>query len=370
MKVAIIETVHFQYGLTQSEIFDSYEKLFFVTQEMYTKMHEYDKNLCNGEFIVIKSIDENYQQIIEKCNQEKIDLLLISPIFDSYKSILKIVQQVNCKKAITIHNINFWFRSRFRTLKYYIERKTKQKIIANCDYIILEDFIYNYLKNYDKKLFNKHQFLYIPYTIFHQREETKYKKDTDKLKIVLTGGIDKERRRYETTLKVIEYFATNKSNVTFSFAGRPIAEYGLWVVSELDRLNKIHPGIATYFPVDGITPDMFLREMETSDLVLSTSNTEFNSLGTKEYIGKTKPTAAIHDMMSFQLPGLLPSHLLIPENLIGSVFNYSGYEDLKEIIQNLLNEPTLIEEWKNKAKLNSNHFSAEEIRKKLPFFKH
>ena len=45
MKVAIIETEHFQYGLTQSELFEGEEKFFFVTQVMYDKMHEYNSAL-------------------------------------------------------------------------------------------------------------------------------------------------------------------------------------------------------------------------------------------------------------------------------------------------------------------------------------
>ena len=53
MKIAVIETEHFQYGLTQSELFEGEEKIFFVTQVMYDKMHEYNSALCNGEFHVI-----------------------------------------------------------------------------------------------------------------------------------------------------------------------------------------------------------------------------------------------------------------------------------------------------------------------------
>lgn len=369
MKVAILETVHFQYGLTQSELFEDHERYFFVTQEMHDKMHEYNKKLCVGKFIIIPSVDISCDQIIDICKTEKIDLFLISPIFGSYSSLLKIIRNIDAKVAITIHNLNFWLDSRFRTLKYYKERKLKQAIAKASDYIILEDFIYNYVKNHKKKLFNQYNFLYIPYTIFHKREGKKHFKYDTKLKIVLTGQIHKERRRYEEILEVINYFAQKKSNILFSFAGRPVAEYGKWVVSELDKANKVCSGIATYFPIEGtITPDMFLHEMETSDLVISTSTKIFDALGTKEYIGKTKPTAAIHDMMSFQLPGLLPSHLNVPKNLEGSVFNYNGVDDLKNLIQQLLGNPEKLKEWKTKAELNSLHFTAEEIRKGLPFF--
>lgn len=369
MKVAIIETVHFQYGLTQSELFEGNEKIFFVTQEMHSKMHDYNQLLCDGEFVIVPSIYESYKEIISKCNKEGVNLMLISPIFGSYKALLEIVKHVNCEKAITIHNLNFWLKARFRTPKYYRERRLKQEIVKHCDHIIVEDFIYNYVKNHQPELFNKYSFLYLPYTIFHKREGKKYHKEDDTLKIVLTGGIHKERRRYETVVELIQEFAHEKAPIKFSFAGRPIAEYGKWVTQELDKANSIHPGIVDYFPIKGpITPDMFLREMETSDLVLSTSTTEFNALGTTEYIGKTKPTAAIHDMISFQLPGLLPQHLEVPKNLEGSVFNYNGYEDLKAYLQRLIYEPEVLQKWREQAAINSHRFTAAEIRKGLPFF--
>ncbi|MBI3520969.1 MAG: hypothetical protein HY062_16640 [Bacteroidetes bacterium] len=90
-------------------------------------------------------------------------------------------------------------------------------------------------------------------------------------------------------------------------------------------------------------------------------------MGTVEYIGKTKPTAAIHDMMSYELPGLLPSHLKVTPNLEGSVFNYESASHLREILCKLLDEKGLLELWKKNAKLNSLNFTAEKIRKGLPF---
>ena len=369
MKVAIIETEHFQYGLTQSELFEGEEKFFFVTKVMYDKMHEYNPALCNGKFHVISGLDEEYDKVIDVCKEENIEVLLLSPIFKGFKGALKIAENLTCQKVITIHNLNFWLNARFRTHKYYKERKLKQKIVANFDYIAVEDFMFNYIRNNDKSLFKKYKFLYIPFTIFHKCVEKKFHKENNRLKIVLTGSIHKDRRRYEDVIETIHYFAKNRANITFSFAGRPLEDYGKWVVSELDKANKIHPGIAEYFPIEGlITPDMFLKEMETSDLVLSTSTTEFKALGTTEYIGKTKPTAAIHDMMSFELPGLLPAHLIVPENLKGSVFNYAGADELKGILQNLLDKPELLKDWKKQATINSTYFTAAEIRKNLPFF--
>lgn len=369
MKVAIIETDHFQYGLTQSAIFEGHELLYFVTQNIKNEMHQYHPELCKGKFIVIESLSKGADEIIATCSSEKTELLLLSPVFHGFEAVLKIAKNISCTKVITIHNLNFWLNSRYRTPHAYRERKIKQKIVKCFDYIAVEDFIYNHLKNNERELFEQYKFLYIPFTIFHEKKTKKYHKTDTALKVVLPGSIHKDRRRYENTIEVINHFAKKNANITFSFAGKALESYGKLVVYHLEEANKIKPGIASYFPTDKeIVPDMFLKEMETSDIVLSTSTIEFKALGTTEYIGKTKPTAAIHDMMSFQLPGLLPSSLTIPENLKGSVFNYSSAGDLINILQELLDNPELLNEWKKQAEKNSYYFTAEQIRKNLPFF--
>lgn len=369
MKVAIIETDHFQYGLTQSAIFDGHELIFFVTPSIKNEMQQYQTELCKGKFFEIESLSKGADEIISICNAEKIDVLMLSPVFHGFEAVLKIANNISCTKVITIHNLNFWLKSRYRTPRSYKERVLKQKIVKSFDYIAVEDFIYNYLKNHDRETFEQYKFLYIPFTIFHEKKNKKYHKSDNRLKVVLPGSIHKDRRRYENAIEVITHFAKKNANITFSFAGKALENYGMSVVHHLEEANKIKPGIATYFPTDKpIVPEMFLKEMETSDIVLSTSTTEFKALGTTEFIGKTKPTAAIHDMMSFQLPGLLPSSLTIPENLKGSVFNYINAQDLIFILQNLLDNPSLLQEWKKQAEKNSYYFTAEQIRKNLPFF--
>lgn len=371
MKIAIIETDHFQYGLTQAALFEGSEILFFVTESIKNDMHRYQPELCNGTFIVIENLEKGAKDIITICSREKINLLLLSPVFNSFEAVLEIAKKISCTKVITIHNLNFWLNSRYRTPGAYHERKLKQAIVKCFDYIAVEDFIYAYLKNENKELFKKYKFLYIPFTIFDEKKLKTYTKSSSILKVVLPGSIHKDRRRYENALEVIKHFAHKNAAITFSFAGKALEEYGLSVVQQLNEANQIQPGIATYFPTNQeIVPEMFLKEMETSDLVLSTSTTEFKALGTTEYIGKTKPTAAIHDMMSFQLPGLLPSSLIIPENLQGSVFNYANAQDLIFILQDLLDHPEKLNTWKNQAQKNSYYFTAKEIRKNLPFFYH
>ncbi|MCO6481524.1 MAG: hypothetical protein J5I62_01895 [Flavobacteriales bacterium] len=370
MKVAILETVHFQYGLTQAEVFQDAEKVFFVTEELHRRMHDYDASLCEGEFIIIRDLAQDAQAIINKCNGSNVNLLLINPIFKEFEDLYRIVRQTACPKVITIHNLNFWLKSFFRTPKYYRERKLKQAIVQACEYIAVEDFLYHYIRTRDPKLFNRYKFIYIPFTLFHPRTTSRYvKDDPTRFKVVIPGQINPARRRYEEVIEVIHHFARSKAPITFSLPGKPMGDYGKWVAAELDKANREHPGITYVFPAEGtVTTEMFLREMETSDLVLSSSSVIFRDLGTKEIYGKTKAPGAIYDMMSFQLPGLLPAHLGIPENLAGSAFTYATADELRQLLQTAMDRPEIYAGWKKRAEENAFNYTAEAVRKHLPFF--
>jgi len=364
MKVAILETGHFQYALTQLEVFSECEVFIITTANIKKDMLDYSGEISNRTYYIIENISKNAGDIIKIIEDEKVDLLLISPVFDSYDTLKRIVKRVSCTKIITIHNINTWFHANFWSPNSFLDKINMKSIIKHCDYVAVEDFIFNHLKSTNDMLFQRYKFLYIPFTIFHESKERKYKREDNRLKIVLTGAIDGDRRRYEDVLDVIEFFSDRSNEIQFSFAGKPKGEYGFRIQNKLIEIKKQYPHLVSFFD-NSSTADMFRKEMETSDLVLSTSTKTFNGMGTLEYIGKTKPTAAIHDMMSYELPGLLPSHLTIPPNLLGSVFNYTSFDDLKNIINRLLDDQSIIQKWKSKAKENSLNFTAKKIRKQL-----
>jgi hypothetical protein len=366
MRISILETAHFQYALTLTEIFKG-EEISIITEASFRNdMLEYDSKIDQCNFHIIESIATNKKSIIDFLHKNSTDIFIISPIFTDYGAMHEIVKQIKCTKILTTHNVNTWFYHRFWSPGSFMDRMHMLGIIKNCDYIAVEDFIFNHLKSTNDRLFRVYNFIYIPFTIFHNSKARKYSKEDLRLKVVLTGGIDGDRRRYEEVLEVIEHFKERANEITFSFAGRAKGEYGKSIQDKLRAYKGDFPGLVSYFEDDS-TADMFRKEMETSDLVLSTSTKTFNGMGTVEYIGKTKPTAAIHDMMSYELPGLLPEHLKVPETLLGSVFNYSNKEEIISILEEVLRTPEILESWKLKAKENSLNFTSEKIRKGLPF---
>jgi len=364
--VVILETSHFQYVITQMEIFSDCYLFIITTPTLEKEILEFAPEAYKHRYISINSIKENKKKIIKFIKSFPFDLFLINPVFDDYGALNKIVRKCSFTKVITTHNINTWFNGRFWSPKSLMDRLNMRSIIRHCDYVAVEDFIYHYLKSSNHQLFHKHKFLYIPFTIFHPDRPKKFTKPDNRLRVVLPGYIDGDRRHYEDVLEMIKHFIQQSNQITFIFAGRANGEYGKMIVQKLQKIQALYPTLVSFFD-DKSTPDMFRQAMETSDLVLSASNITFKGMGTTEYIGKTKPTAAIHDMITYQLPGLLPHHLLIPHNLQGSAFNYSSVDELTIVLENLLLNPSVLFEWKAKAQLNSLNYTAEIIRKGLPF---
>lgn len=369
MKIAIFDFDHFQYALTISEIFEEWEKVFIVSQEIYDKMQVYAPALAKGEFIIReeKDLKDSYAEIANTLNTLEVDIISINPIFHFFNDFYALMSSLKGEILFTVHNLNYWFLPVYRGPKGWKEKRIKQRILKRANYIVVEDFLFQYIHEEKPKYAAKHNFVYIPFTLFSGTHiEKPFVNDKKDLKVVLPGSIDVFRRNYDGVLNVIDAFAKEKASICFSFAGPALGDYGEIVLQRLKAANKICPGIAVYF-IDKPNPEEFRFEMASADIVLSTSNLYFDGLGTREYIGKTKPTAAIHDMMSYQLPGLLPSHLSIPKNLRSSSISYRDEYELKKHITSFLEAPNLLVELKEVAAKNSKKFSSKEIRKSLPF---
>ncbi len=368
MKIAVFEYVHFQYAFTITELFQGCDFIYIYSSKIQKAMQEFNPDFKAQEEWIYEKEDlaTDYAQIIARLDGAKIDLICINPIFDNFKAFSIIAKQTTAKKLLTTHNINNWFRQKFRSPKGWKERKQKLKIIQHADYIAVEDFIYRYLKEDEPELFNKYPFIYIPYTFFMGNKQRKYYPSKEQIKVVLPGSIDKERRRYEAVLEAIPKLLEKDPRFVFSFAGPILGDYGKSVQRKLEIIKKDFPSAVIFFK-EKPKPEEFKCEMETADLVLSTSTFFFYGLGrTAEAIGKTKPTAAIHDMMTYQLPGLLPEHLKVPQKLNSSILSYADANDLFEKLL-LFSDNDFMQQYKENAKQNMLEFTAEKIREQNSF---
>lgn len=371
MKIAVFEYYHFQYALTMAEIFEGNDITYYLSQRMYDSLKKYTGNLPKGDFIINEEeeIGNNALKFASGVNDGGFDLVIINPIFKYFLEFNMLVQNLKPDVMITIHNLNTWFKPGFHGPKSYKEMQAKRKIANKAKYIAVEDFLYKYCTTEKPKYYVPGKFIYIPFTLYSKDMKNRVKRIEDKkIKVVLPGSIDINRRNYEDVCSVIKNFANEGKSICFAFAGAALGEYGKEIIEELKKANTIAPGIARFFE-ERPKPDEFHYEMASADIVLSTSNKTFKGFGVTEYIGKTKPTAAIHDMMTYELPGILPKHLSIPNNLVSSTIHYYGKTELYSIINSLYNNEKKIKDLKEQAKNNSKKFSVENIRNGLNFFK-
>src|SRR5690606_12161926 len=311
-------------------------------------------------------VDEACERIIRYCNEQQVDLLSFSPVFKDFESVLKIAQEVKATTALTVQNLNYWLNARFRTWKYYQQRRLKQRITRACDHILVDDGILGHIRTERRDLLRRHSFLMVPFTLFHPDKEVRGDRepaDKGRMKVVLPGSIYAMSRDYGQVLEVIDRFIKEGAPISFSFAGPAVGAYGLEVVRRLEQANEAQPGIARFYPIGGVpTAEMFQDEMSTADLLLSPLHAEFRALGTTEYYGRAKGTGAMGDMITFRLPGLLPSYIPVPPGLAGSVFHYSSAEELHGLLAKLLHSPDALQLAREKARSNALHYTAEAIR--------
>jgi len=173
MKIIIFEYVHFQYALTITELFKNHEITYVLPSGVEEAINKFDPefNLDSKWIYEKETFSEKVEEIISRINKEQFDLLFINPIFENFEAFAKIAKEVKCKKTLTTHNINNWFRQKYRSPKGLKEKKLKERIIDNCDYIAVEDFIFQYLKEDEPRLFNAYKFIYSFHIVYGREEE-------------------------------------------------------------------------------------------------------------------------------------------------------------------------------------------------------
>ena len=70
MKIAILETSHFQYTVTQAAIFHESDLTFFTTQDIKNQITEFSPDFANANFEVIQSLAADESAIIQKINND------------------------------------------------------------------------------------------------------------------------------------------------------------------------------------------------------------------------------------------------------------------------------------------------------------
>lgn len=366
MKFGILEiSDHEQYLYSMIKILgqiDS-ELNLYVNEKMSNHM----KKLLGEEYLKynwnIKQENQsvfNYLKFVKKDSYEKkIDYIYIGTLQKNYFEYVLYLSFNKTKNIISIHNINSWFEKNYKkTIKNIIKKKLK-KICLNCSSGI--NLYGENMKKYLLEKFNyKKKITQIPFSIFELDKVENKIISENKIKFVIPGGIDLERRNYEIILKVMAELSEKYNNISLILLGKVKSETEKELIKKYENLKYNLEYFEEY-----ISEDFFEKKMFESDVIIAPTVFEFEFEGNLEYYGTTKESGATFAFAKYSKPGIIPEYIKIYKGQETSIIQYKNKFDLLEKIEFILKNEKVLEEMKKEAFKNSNIFSLEESLKKF-----
>jgi hypothetical protein len=386
MKIGILEIMpkgHYTLVDSVARIFASDGK-----NEVYILTHQEGKEVLDpllsriGDNVRILSMkpDQSINSFLKQISSLKLDRLYIATLEKYFSEINSC--NFNCQIYLFIHNIDSWFQVKlfYRLYNFFKNFSLSPKII----YVLKTSFVYPSFKNkiiskvYNSggkfvvlnkilktelaRFVNKDLIEVIPFSVYD--ESLKDQSGSNSLlHICIPGLISFIRRDYISVFKLIEndieYFK-NKIELDL-LGGISTAEEGEKIIEYADKL--ISKGIKiTYYKKYLVPLFEFDQQLTQADIILGNMHIVLNKFS--KY-GKTKESGIIFTMIRSAKPGILPEGYSLIDELNSSSIIFKDYEDLNNIIRDLIQNPSRLEKLKEKALENSKKFKPKILLKNL-----
>ena len=183
------------------------------------------------------------------------------------------------------------------------------------------------------------------------------------INVVIPGIYSTKRRNYQEVFDVLERLSTQEAiKIRLELLGAPKSkeqdiEGGLTILNATRKLQLKGYNVISYDVF--LSRDDFNRRINSADLILSPIN--INGVEGETY-GLSKDTGTFSDIVDASIPGLVPTGLRTPEKLSSSILYFETFEEIFEIISDLIDNPKKLMSLKMAAKENSKKYSIEEVR--------
>jgi hypothetical protein len=306
----------------------------------------------------IASSDNRPEIIREILSDQSIDVCIFSTLdsdFAEYRNILSLFRGT---KLLVVHNLSYWFSKRRIAGLFSVPRHPLHRIlldsVAQSDAIIV---LSGELKLHALRHYRIRRPI-VEFTTCIARERFDETVEVDKPpRIVIPGQIEAKRRDYHAALDSFEQL--EKDSAELVLLGAPFDRYGASVTQRCKVLSDQGWKICWY---ERYVPQTeFDSQMNRASVVLSPIVPTTNFSGVVEHYGTSKITGAIPDMIRYGKPGILPSYIQFPPELVSSVRTYHSQEELTTILKSFGNA----EERKRitgNAKKNSRHWELPQVR--------
>jgi len=323
--------------------------------------------------IILKEEDESINSFLKRveriCN-EKIDLLFVNTIQETCKDLPHYFRfNPSCKMILTIHNVNAFLNKKitinikkpFRTLDTILSSIIIQRIVLpKFNGIVVYPPIKDYIivnKMYSKEIFT------MPFTFYDETKSREIDRQDKKIKFVVIGTIEKQRRDYDLVLDTFEnLFNKFPNDISLCLLGGPIGSYGQQIIRRCKKIKE--KGYDIQFFEEFVPEETFSKILMESTVVFSPTKLETRGLGViKEIYGVSKASGALCEAIQYGKPSVVPSELNIMKELKSSTLKYDSQEKLEDIIADLIVDRKKLEDMKKEACKNSKHFSLDALQK-------
>jgi len=374
--IEICEPTHYSVvnGLMKAYTYDKNNTVYvFIVEKIADALKENGLPV-NAKLIIYSEKDDRkvFFKNIESYQFDRFHLCTVSKHFTQF---LKFSPQ--CKELyFHVHNVEEWFNDRisqrfnimmynlrnsqvktspittiYRFMRGILRKQYRQRILKNVrsynhHFIVhsfsVKQFLSTFVPTYKISVF--------PFAIYEYMPDNST--SNVKLRICVPGIVSNARRDYDSLFRILLFNAEKlKGKLTVDLLGFiPKEEFHL-----LDTINTLQGyGIDMVYYLEFVFGEQYDRPLSQADIILGNLRVEKNS--TQKY-GQTKESGTIYNMVRGAKPGLLPQDYPLDKEFHDSSLLFKDYDDLGEIILQLVNDSAKIDFLKQQAKINSEQFS-------------
>ena len=371
MKVAIFETTHFEGAYPVIRLFDNgINKITIFTYEESFRQFQFlfGKEMEKYNWVVKKDNESKYQFIVKMYQQVRalhIDLFYLNTIADNYIFYAWMISRLKPIRVVTtFHSINNYFEHKpslsLRRLVRILGKKKLVRVVNEFNVVSLT--MVDYLK---QRLPPSKKIHCIPGAVYDPQNHPPEVHASPGLHVVVPGSVDERRRNYEMVMELVELINHAGVDITVTLLGGIHPEFGTKILQQLRE--KEWYGRLKYFEKDVVDQPEFDRIMEECDIVLlpSTLYIKIFDAITEQY-GLSMSSGNLFDIIKHAKPFLTPFGLRVDPYLESSCLRYQNAREMMEILIALQASPDVFASLKEKARLASQNYTIEAVRRRNP----
>jgi hypothetical protein len=341
----------------------------FTTEELYSRLKTYNIDFNEFNFVIKKKHEStrSFLKRVGKICDNNIDLLFVNTIHETVSDLLCYLNfKPVCKKILVVHHVNAWLKPKLvfkllhplRTLDTNLSSVLIKKFVfpsfdaINVIYKPVREYIIHNM-SFDNEIFT------IPTSIFENVAEKKQEDKT--LKIVIPGLIQEHRKDYHSVLPVFEeLFEQFKERLELLIPGMPVGRYGQNIKNICKKMQRQGYKVVVF---DDFVPEKRYNEILTDcDVILAPIRIKTRADGEiSEYYGKTVGSGVVYNAIKYAKPIIVPSEFNMLKELGNSTLKYGNAEELKQHLQNLIENKNMLNNLKKESLKNAEKYSLKNL---------